>query len=142
MASWDDPSDPQYWSWSSGAMRRDREFEGWPTPSLAPRRETDMGKETVERVARAIHDNWQGTGRGPAHRTWEETCDKLPGQANSFRSYATAAVEAVILEPVAWRWRFVGEDDDHWMVRRTKPPAWVEPGLQVEIQPLYALLEK
>lgn len=50
--------------------------------------------DDIELVAEAIHNNWQGTGRGPAHRTWAETCEKLPGQAESFRQYARVALRA------------------------------------------------
>lgn len=53
-----------------------------------------MNIELIEKIAEAIHNNWQATGKGYAHRTWQETKDKLPGQADSFRLYAKVAIVA------------------------------------------------
>lgn len=49
----------------------------------------------VERVAAAIHDDWQNAGAGPNNRHWSETCESLPGMANAFRKHARAAIEAM-----------------------------------------------
>lgn len=50
-----------------------------------------MSPEIIEKAAAAIYRVWQG----PHGRPWEEVCKKLPPQAESFRKYARAALEAV-----------------------------------------------
>ena len=44
----------------------------------------------IEHVAQAIHDHWQNGGR-----SWADTCERLPAQANDFRAKARAAIEAM-----------------------------------------------
>lgn len=85
-----------------------------------------MGKETVERVASVMRTKRRELINQPLDRIWDEL--------------ASAAVEAVILEPVAWRVRAPGSK--RWspicapdIIEHLKKSAW-------EVQPLYALLEK
>ena len=49
--------------------------------------------EMIERVAVALHEQWQGPP--PSGRTWAQTCDKLPVNADWFRRCAKAAIEAM-----------------------------------------------
>jgi len=50
-------------------------------------------EKALEAVAQAIHDHWQGAPSRAA-RPWEQTCEKLPGQAEDFRKKARAAILA------------------------------------------------
>lgn len=58
---------------------------------------TQANDKAVEAMAKAIHDHWQGAP-SKAARSWEETCEKLPGQAEDFRRKARAALSAALPE--------------------------------------------
>lgn len=47
--------------------------------------------EMVEAGAKALHDHWQN-----GFRPWAETCERLPGQARSFRGKARVTLEAAL----------------------------------------------
>lgn len=51
--------------------------------------------EMIERVAEAIYNNWANYPTCSVSKSWQETCDKLPAQANDFRRKAKAAIQAM-----------------------------------------------
>lgn len=53
-----------------------------------------MNNEVIERVAKAIYENWANYPNCLVSKSWEEICEKLPAQANDFRRKAKAAVKA------------------------------------------------
>lgn len=52
-------------------------------------------QEIIDKVAMAIYNNWANYSACSVSKSWEETCEKLPAQANDFRRKAIAAIKAI-----------------------------------------------